>query len=116
MAGSAELTQHVQEAAGYTREHGREAVLAEFYDPDGAFTDHDRYIFACDIDGTTLALRIQPELIGTNRLDFMDTYGVGIHRWEIGTAERGGGVRLCTVPEPGHGGLRAGALLRRPGG
>ncbi|MGC9435318.1 MAG: cache domain-containing protein [Methanomicrobiales archaeon] len=103
-----ELTQYVQEAAGYAREHGREAALAEFNDPDGAFTDHDRYIFAYDMDGTTLALPLQLELIGTNRLDFTDTYGVEILRWEIDTAERGGGSVYVQYlnPETGAAGMK----------
>jgi len=102
------LKQYVHEAAEYAREHGWEAALSEFNDPDGAFTDSEQYIFAYDMDGTTLTLPFQPGLIGTNRPDYTDTYGVGILAWEIDTAERGGGFVYVQYlsPDTGAAGLK----------
>jgi len=65
-------------------------------------------IFAYAFNGTTLALPFQPDMIGSNRMDFSDTYGVKITAWEIATAKRGGGFVYVDYlnPESGAAGLK----------
>jgi hypothetical protein len=85
------LVERVKDARDHAQAVGREQALADFNDLSGEYADGSEYIFAYDYDGNTLALPFQPEYIGTNRLDFADTYGVEILKWEIATAQRGGG-------------------------
>lgn len=86
-----ELVERVKQARRYAEVHGKDKAIADFNDRNGAFANGSRYIFAYDYNGTTLALPFQPEVIGTNRSNFSDTYGVKITAWEISTAKRGGG-------------------------
>jgi len=97
------LTRFVDNAAAYAKEHGKVATLAAFNDPNGTFVEGDMYIFAYDMNGTTLALPFQPELIGSNRLNFSDTYGVKIIPWEISAAQRGGGFVYVDYLNPDTG-------------
>ncbi|HUU75217.1 MAG TPA: cache domain-containing protein [Methanoregulaceae archaeon] len=55
-----------------------------------------------------VALPFQPEYIGTNRLDFADTYGVEILRWKISAAKRGGGFVYVQYlnPDTGDAGMK----------
>ncbi len=62
-----ELKAFVEKAYVYTQKAGREEALAAFNDPNGDFIDGELYIFANDMNGTTLALPYQPGLIGVNR-------------------------------------------------
>lgn len=102
------LKERVKEARRYAQEHSAGKAIADFNDPDGVFADGGRYIFAYGYNGTTLALPFQPELIGTNRLDFSDSYGVRILRWEAATAKRGGGFVYVDYlnPDTGTPGLK----------
>jgi len=66
-ASPEELVAFVEKAFEYAHVHGQEAALREFNNQTGQFVDGELYIFAYDINGTTLALPFQPEIIGTNR-------------------------------------------------
>lgn len=103
-----ELVERVRHAREYAQAHGAAQALADFNDPGGEFADGSRYIFAYGYNGTTLALPFQPELIGSNRLDFSDTYGVKILRWEISAAQDGGGFVYVQYlnPDTGAAGLK----------
>jgi hypothetical protein len=103
-----ELVERVKEARRYAQVHGTERAIADFNDPRGVFADGSRYIFAYAFNGTTLALPFQPDMIGSNRMDFSDTYGVKITAWEIATAKRGGGFVYVDYlnPESGAAGLK----------
>jgi signal transduction histidine kinase len=102
------LVLSVKQARAYAQLHGAGKAIAGFNDRNGVFADGSRYIFAYGYNGTTLALPFQPELIGTNRLDFSDTYGVKIVRWEISAAKRGGGFVYVDYlnPDTGTAGLK----------
>ncbi len=102
------LVERVKQARGYAQVHGADRAIADFNDRNGVFADGNRYIFAYDYNGTTLALPFQPELIGTNRLNFSDPYGVKIIAWEISEAERGGGFVYVDYlnPDTGTAGLK----------
>lgn len=86
-----ELVDRVKRAREYALVQGAEKAIADFNIQNGSFADGNRYIFAYGLNGTTLALPFQPELIGTNRLNYTDTYGVKGIEWEISAAKRGGG-------------------------
>ncbi len=102
------LAQRVKAARDYAQEHGKEAASAAFNYLAGPFADGGAYIFAYGMDGKTLALPYQPELIGSNRIGFEDRYGVKIIDWEIAAAQAGGGFVDVTYynPDTGSDGLK----------
>jgi signal transduction histidine kinase len=102
------LVEWVKQARRYAQEQGAKKAVADFNDRKGVFADGSRYIFAYGYNGTTLALPFQPELIGTNRLNFSDTNGVKITREEITLARRGGGFVYVHYlnPDTGVAGLK----------
>lgn len=103
-----ELVQRVKQARGYAHVQGAGRAIADFNDRNGVFADGSRYIFAYANNGTTLALPFQPEVIGSNRLNFSDTHGVKIIQWEISAAKRGGGFVYVDYfnPDTGSAGLK----------
>jgi len=103
-----ELVERVNKARGYALLHGADKAIADFNDRNGVFAKGSRYIFAYDNNGTTLALPFQPEVIGSNRLNFSDTYGVKITAWEISAAQGGGGFVYVDYfnPDTGLAGLK----------
>ena len=90
-AETARLVAFVHEAREYAQREGREAALASFNDPHGSFVREDLYIFAYDYNGTTLALPLQPGLIGTSRWDTQDPDGVFFIRELALAAQDGSG-------------------------
>jgi hypothetical protein len=98
-----ELVERVKQARGYAQEQGADKAIAGFNDPNGVFADGSRYIFAYSYNGTTLALPFQPEVIGSNRLNFTDPHGVKITQWEISAARRGGGFVYVDYLNPDTG-------------
>jgi signal transduction histidine kinase len=71
-----ELVAFVKRAKQFALNSSRDAALKAFNDRNGEFVRGNRYIFAYDFQGKTLALPFEPELIGTNRLDLQDPNGV----------------------------------------
>lgn len=94
------LVAYVNEALQFARKNGKEKSLAVFNDPIGNFTRYERYIFALDYEGKTLALPFQPELIGTNRIDTQDPNGVYFTKLFINTARRNNGFLYYVYPDP----------------
>jgi signal transduction histidine kinase len=97
------LVARVTQARAYAQAQGAATAIAGFNDRNGTFADGSRYIFAYGYNGTTLALPFQPDVIGTNRLNFSDPYGVKITAWEISTAQRGGGFVYVDYLNPATG-------------
>lgn len=85
------LVRRVMQARRYALEQGADRAIVDFNNRTGVFADGGRYIFAYDYNGTTLALPFQPELIGSDRLNFSDPYDEKIIAWEISTAKHGAG-------------------------
>lgn len=83
------LVAFVESAVAYVGKHGKEAALAEFNDPNGAFIQGELYIYAYDFNGTTLAHPIDPEKVGANRLNEAEG-GVGMFLTEMNAAIREG--------------------------
>lgn len=98
-----QLVQRVKKARDFAQQQGKEAALAAFNDLSGPWADGASYIFAYSLNGTTLALPNQPGLMGTNRLGFLDHYGVAAVEWECDVAARGGGFVYVVYPNPGTG-------------
>jgi len=67
-----DLVAFVERAREFALNSTRDVALKAFNDRDGEFVTGNRYIFAYDFQGNTLALPFQPELLGTNRLDLRD--------------------------------------------
>ena len=103
-----QLVKRVKDARDYAQKVGKEQAVADFNDLSGEYAAGSRYIFAYDYQGTCLALPFQPEYIGTNRMDFADTYGVEVVKWEIATAQRGGGFVYVQYfnPDTGEPGMK----------
>ena len=70
-----EMVAFVEKAYEFAKVEGKEAALAEFNNKSGRFVDGELYIYAYDTRGNTLALPFQPQIVGTNRLNFTDTAG-----------------------------------------
>ncbi len=98
-----ELIQRVKQASTHADEVGKEQALIDFNDINGSYADGGSYIFAYGYDGTTLALPHQPELIGTDRLNYTDQYGCRIINMEINAAKRGGGFVYVVYYNPESG-------------
>jgi len=98
-----ELVERVKQAREYAHVQGADTAIAGFNDLKGVFADGSRYIFAYGNNGTTLALPFQPELIGSNRMNFTDSHGVKIIQWEISAAKRGGGFVYVDYLNPDTG-------------
>jgi ABC-type amino acid transport substrate-binding protein len=94
-----ELVAFVDEALRFAKENGRQKSLEVFNDPSGNSTREGRYIFAYDYEGRTLALPYQPELIGTNRIDVLDSNGVDFVRQAIDVARMGNGFLYYVYPD-----------------
>jgi signal transduction histidine kinase len=95
-----ELVAYVDEALQFAQETGKEKALEVFNDPEGNFTRDGRYVFAYDYDGQSLALPLQPELVGTNRIDAQDPNGVYFIQQVIDVAKMGNGPLYYIYPDP----------------
>jgi len=98
-----QLVERVKQARQYAQENGAARAIRDFNDRNGTFADGSRYIFAYGFNGTTLALPFQPEVIGTDRTNFTDTYGVKVTAWEIAVAKGGGGFVYVNYLNPDTG-------------
>jgi signal transduction histidine kinase len=70
-----EMVAFVKEAVAYAEANGKEKALAEFSNPKGSFFRGELYIYAYDINGTTIAHPVNPEKIGVNRINEKDVKG-----------------------------------------
>lgn len=78
----------------------KEVAIKTFNDKNGKFVGGNRYIFAYDFSGNTLALPTQPDLIGKNRICINDSNGVEIVRDMVALAKNGGGFIYYIYPDP----------------
>ena len=92
----------VTEAVVYGREHGRQASLAEFNDPNGSFVREDLYIFAADYNGTSLASIALPQRVNTSFYNDVDVTGQYYMRNKINISRSGGGFIIIHFPNPAH--------------
>ena len=90
----------VEDAAVFAQRNGRDVACEAFSDPEGEFIDGERYIFAYDMNGTTLAHPYQPGIVGENRTALADENGFEIHKSCKDLAARGGGYIYFTYANP----------------
>lgn len=95
-----EMVAFVEEAYEYAKVAGKETALAEFNNKTGRFVQGELYIFAYDLEGNTLALPFQPELVGTNRWNFTDIAGNHPVPDVIRAAQSGGGFVHFVYQDP----------------
>ena len=94
------LKNRVDDAISYVRNVGIEEALNEFNNQSGQFTTNGSYIFAFDMNGTTLAMPFQPEKIGVNQKNLTDINGVSIGGEKLMVAETGGGYWYYVFNNP----------------
>jgi signal transduction histidine kinase len=99
-ASPEELVAFVEKAFEYAHVNGQEVALREFNNQTGQFVDGELYIFAYDINGTTLALPLEPEIIGTNRWNATDANGTLVTQDLIAAAQSGGGFVRYLYEDP----------------
>ena len=97
------LISRVKQAVRHADQVGKEKAIMDFNDLNQSFADGGSYIFAYGYDGTTLALPHQPEIIGSNRMNFTDVYGAPIIVQELRAAKRGGGFVYIVYYNPDSG-------------
>lgn len=97
------LISRVKQAVRHADQVGKEQAIMDFNDLNQSFADGGSYIFAYGYDGTTLALPHQPEIIGSNRMNFTDVYGAPIIVQELRAAKRGGGFVYIVYYNPDSG-------------
>lgn len=90
--------------SGYTQDVGKEEALTTFNNQSGKFTTNGSYIFAFDINGTTLAMPFFPDKIGTNEGNLSDINGVSIGGEKLIVAGEGGGFWYYVFNNPDAGG------------
>ena len=95
-----DLVAFVDGARDFALNTTKEVALKTFNDKNGKFVKANRYIFAFDFNGNTLAQPIQPEFIGKNRIDFKDPNGVEYIRDMIALAQNGGGLIYYIKQDP----------------
>ncbi|PWR74704.1 cache domain-containing protein [Methanospirillum lacunae] len=94
------LTEYMENATDYAKNHGKKEVLSVFNNQSGPFVTGDRYIFAYDMNGTALALPFQQGFIGKNRMNLTDVNGFSILPAMIDRASDGGGYLYFVYPNP----------------
>lgn len=97
------LVDRVNQAIRYAQVHGAGSALDRFTNKSSEFTDGRNYLFAYGMNGTVLAHPYQPELIGTNRLNYTDRYGITVQDWVAAEAKRGGGFMYLEYLNPDTG-------------
>lgn len=94
------LVAFVDAARNFALNHTQEEALEAFNDIDGSYVEGNRYVFAYDFEGNTLALPFQPELLGANRINITDSNGEEYIRDMIALAQRGDGFVYYIKPDP----------------
>ncbi|WP_165078018.1 cache domain-containing protein, partial [Methanogenium sp. MK-MG] len=97
------MTAFVEDAAAFAQQNEKSVALAAFNDPEGEFIDGELYIFAYDMNGTTLAHPYQPGIVGEDRVALADENGLEIMKSFVDLAARGGGYMYYTFPNPVEG-------------
>ena len=74
----------VNQAENYIHQHGKNKSISEF-------KKNLESVFVIDFNGTVLVSPIHPETVGTNQINFRDSFGVLVVQEEIAKAKAGGG-------------------------
>lgn len=98
------LKTKVSRAALYARNAGKEEALRTFNNISGTFSSGGTYIFAFDMNGTTLAMPFARDHIGINERNLTDINGVSIGEEKLRIAGKGGGYFYYVYNNPADGG------------
>jgi signal transduction histidine kinase len=90
----------VESARDFALNTTKEKAIETFNDKNERFVEGNRYIFAEDFAGNTLALPNQPDLVGKNRINEKDPNGVEYIRDSVDLAHSGGGFIYYLKPDP----------------
>jgi len=102
LATKEEMVAFVKEAVSYAHTNGKEKALAEFSSRNGSFFRGVLYIYAYDINGTTIAHPVNMEKIGVNRLNETDAEGNLFIRQLRSAATNGTGFVTYSYINPVH--------------
>ncbi|WAI00329.1 cache domain-containing protein [Methanogenium organophilum] len=98
-----DLSEYVQDAAGYVQTAGKETALATFDAPDSRFILGDWYIYAYDNEGILQAHPYERDAVGTYRGNWTDVRGLPMIAIAQETAANGGGYIAYLYPAPKDG-------------
>jgi signal transduction histidine kinase len=96
----AQLTSFVKKGVAFAKNESKKNALATFNDLNGEFIQGELYLFAYDVNATTLALPYQQEIIGQNRMVLRDSNGMGFIKAMTNIAGYGGGFVYYVYPNP----------------
>lgn len=91
---------YVDAAAMYAREVGKEKAIAEFNNPESRFNQGALYLFSEDVNGNALAEPFQQEIVGTNIMYMVDSYGIPLVENLVDTGMKGRGLVSYNYPNP----------------
>ena len=94
------LLAFVDEARDYALKNGKNKSLQVFNDAKGEFVREGLYVFAYDFLGNALCLPFQPKLVGTNRLNGLDSNGIAFTKDNLELASTGSGQTYYLYPNP----------------
>jgi len=86
-----DLVDLVNRAVIYAEENGKDVALTAINDPNGIFTTDNIWLWAGTMDGTLIADPFMKDAIGTNILDFQDSYETATTKEAIELVKSGGG-------------------------
>jgi polar amino acid transport system substrate-binding protein len=95
-----DLVAFVEGARDFALNTSKEEAVKTFNDLNGSYVEGNRYIFAYDFAGNCLALPIQPDLIGVDRINITDSNGVEYIRDMIALAQDGDSFVYYIKPDP----------------
>jgi polar amino acid transport system substrate-binding protein len=93
----------VRDAVAFAKKANKEAALLVFNNASGQFAANGSYIFAFDMNGTTLAMPFEPAKVGRNESDLKDVNGVSIGERKLQLANEGGGFFYYVYTNPASG-------------
>lgn len=96
------LVAFVKEAVAYASTNGKDAAIAEFNKPNGSFVRGELYLYAYDVNGTTIVHPVNPEMLGVNRINETDAHGNYFIKDLRDAAENGSGFVQFYYINPVH--------------
>jgi signal transduction histidine kinase len=95
-----DLVAFVKGAKKFALNTNKDEALKAFNDINGSYVEGNRYIFAYDFAGNCLALPIQSELLGENRINITDSNGAEYIQDMIALAQSGECFIYYIKPDP----------------
>jgi polar amino acid transport system substrate-binding protein len=94
-----DLVAFVERGRDFALNNTKDVALKAFNDKNGEFVRGNRYIFAYDFEGNTMAT-FRPERVGTNRLEIQDPNGAYSFQDVMDVAKRGAGFVNAISQDP----------------